>query len=125
MTQGPSRGTCRGDAAPTRPFTRDDPAAKPAVIRTLIVVAVLIAALPSDGPAANPLYPSLAGQSAAFLDGQLRLWRDGVRGGSAAAPIMENLTDGLTDREITALAAYYSNLRPQGRRRGHATAEEP
>jgi cytochrome c553 len=78
-----------------------------------------------DGAAANPLYPSLAGQSAEFLDGQLRLWRDGVRGGSAAAPIMETLADGLTDREIAALATYYSSLRPQGRRPGHATAGEP
>jgi cytochrome c553 len=38
---------------------------------------------------------------------------------------MENLADGLTDREIAALASYYSSLRPQGRRPGHATAEEP
>jgi hypothetical protein len=57
------------------------------VIWILIVVAVLIAALPSDGRAANPLCPSLAGQSAKFLDGRLR-------------------AVDLSDLKIAALAAY-------------------
>jgi cytochrome c553 len=77
-----------------------------------------------EGYASNPLYPSLAGQSAEFLDGQLRLWRRGVRGGSAAAPIMEEVSKRLNDRDIAALAAYYSALVPEGRRQGLSADEE-
>ena len=77
-----------------------------------------------QGYAPNPFYPSLAGQSAEFLDGQLRLWRRGVRGGSAAAPIMEEVSKRLSDREIAALAAYYSALVPEDRRPGFSAADE-
>jgi cytochrome c553 len=62
--------------------------------------------------AANPLYPSLAGQPADYLAGQIRLWQQGVRGGTPAAEIMARLADGLRPDEIDAVAAYFSSLPP-------------
>jgi len=60
----------------------------------------------------HPIYPILAGQEPAYLERQLRLWRDGARGGGLAAHIMTKAAEGLTDDQITALALYYASLRP-------------
>ena len=57
------------------------------------------------GPPASPLHPVLAGQSAKFPEWQLRLWRRGARGGSAAAPRMEEAANGLTEQELAPLAS--------------------
>jgi cytochrome c553 len=74
------------------------------------------------GPAQHPResrYPSLAGQSADYLVGQLRLWQRRIRGGSLAAQIMEPLADGLTEGQLLAVAAFYASLPPE---RGNAAA---
>ncbi|WP_323764438.1 c-type cytochrome [Marinovum sp.] len=60
----------------------------------------------------NPAFPSLAGQQAAYLAQQLRLWREGNRGGGPAAELMYKSARELTDAEIEALAAYYAGLAP-------------
>jgi cytochrome c553 len=60
-----------------------------------------------------PTYPAIAGQPRIYLEQQLRLWRDGVRGGGLAAPLMTKVAEGLTDEQIAAVALYFSMLRPE------------
>ncbi len=67
------------------------------------------------GPGAgdrNRMYPRLDGQYAGYLALQLRLFRDGGRGGTRYAPIMERAAAGLGDRDIADVAAYYASLPP-------------
>ena len=58
------------------------------------------------------MYPRLDGQYAGYLALQLRLFRDGGRGGTRYAPIMERAAAGLGDRDIADVAAYYASLPP-------------
>lgn len=53
--------------------------------------------------------PALAGQNRAFLESQLRLWRDGIRQGSAK---MSAAARALTDKDIAVLAEWYASLEP-------------
>ena len=71
------------------------------------------------GPGAevrNPHYPRLAGQHADYLQLQLTLFNNGMRGGSAYAPIMHTVAGSLEPRDIRDLAAFFSSLpaTPQG-----------
>lgn len=59
-------------------------------------------------------YPSLCGQSAGYLAAQLRLFKEGVRGGTAYAPIMEAIARRMNDAQIDAVAAYFAACRPLG-----------
>jgi cytochrome c553 len=79
-----------------------------------------------DGPQ-NALFPSLAGQYAPYTILQLRLWKQGKRGGSAFSEIMESIVAGMTDEEMRAVALFYQDLTaPSGREREAApVAEEP
>jgi cytochrome c553 len=52
-------------------------------------------------------YPRLVGQSSRYLDEQLRLFRDSRRGG-LRANLMHPTADNLSDQQIEALAAFYS-----------------
>ncbi|MGP3697240.1 c-type cytochrome [Rhodobacter sp. NSM] len=54
--------------------------------------------------------PSLSGQYRPYLEVQLRLWRDGTRGGGPRAELMTEAARRLSDDEIVALAAYYASL---------------
>ncbi|WP_075292892.1 c-type cytochrome [Pararhizobium arenae] len=63
-----------------------------------------------DRTGANPAYPQLAGQSAPYLQNQLRLFKAGTRGGGPFAEIMTKAATGLSIEDIKALAAYYSTL---------------
>ncbi len=56
--------------------------------------------------------PSLSGQHRPYLELQLRLWREGRRGGGARANLMHVVARDLTDADIAALAAYYASLAP-------------
>ncbi|ETX30392.1 c-type cytochrome [Roseivivax isoporae] len=60
----------------------------------------------------NPAFPSLAGQYEPYLAQQLRLWRDGNRGGGRVSELMHHAAQELTDEDIAALAAYYASLAP-------------
>jgi len=60
-----------------------------------------------DGISANPLWPNLAGQKAAYLVKQLRAFRDGTR----QDPMMSAMARPLSDADIDNLAAYYSSLK--------------
>lgn len=57
-------------------------------------------------------FPPLAGQDEAYLITQLRLWRDGVRGGTEAHDLMRVAAQELEEAEIEALAAWYAALDP-------------
>jgi cytochrome c553 len=61
-----------------------------------------------DGDAVRGGYPVLAGQHAAYLGLQLRLFRDGNRGGGPFAGLMHAAAANLADDDIEALAAYYA-----------------
>ena len=58
------------------------------------------------GISTNPLWPNIAGQKDQYAVKQLRAFRDGTR----TDPVMNGLSQGLTDAQIDALAAYYSKL---------------
>ncbi len=59
-----------------------------------------------------PIAPILAGQSQAYLEQQLRLWRAGTRGGGKRAGLMQKAAQDLKDTDIRTLAAWYAALRP-------------
>lgn len=66
-----------------------------------------------DGNAISPNFPSLAGQSKAYLVAQLIEFRQHSRADKAAIQYMWGLTRNLTDKQIEGLAAYYSVQEPR------------
>lgn len=58
----------------------------------------------------SKLFPVLSGLPASYLHTQLRLWRDGGRGGGARAELMRKAARNLSDNDIGALVAYYATL---------------
>ena len=80
-----------------------------------------------EGPQ-NALFPSLAGQYANYTMLQLRLWKEGKRGGGAFSEIMAPIVAGMTDEEMRAVALFYEGLSsPSGRvgQTAPAAGEEP
>lgn len=61
-----------------------------------------------NGVGIADMYPNLAGQKAAYLEAQLKAFRDGTR----QNPIMAPMAKQLTDTEIANVAAYYASLNP-------------
>jgi cytochrome c553 len=79
--------------------------------------------VPADGvPACNachepatgryPSYPVLGGQDAGYLAQQLRLFKDGTRGGTPFAPIMAAVARRMSDAQIEATARYFGSSPP-------------
>lgn len=62
------------------------------------------------GRARNPLYPYLAGQPEWYLSKHLRLWKEGHRGGTEYARVMDEIAKNLTEEQIEAVSAWYSGL---------------
>lgn len=64
-----------------------------------------------DGGAVSPrlIYPRIAGQESRFIESWLRFYRDRPLGGTSFANVMHVAAAGLTDREIEALALWYSS----------------
>jgi cytochrome c553 len=62
----------------------------------------------------NAAYPRLSGQKKPYLETQLRLFRDGVRGGSLYSHIMTEAAAHLGDEDIAALAAYFAGRESVG-----------
>lgn len=58
-------------------------------------------------------YPVLAAQEEYYLQQQLKLFRDRIRGGTSYADLMHPVTDQMTDADIQAVAEYYSALDSQ------------
>lgn len=55
-------------------------------------------------------YPRLSGQTAEYVEKQLKAYRDGERSGGQNASIMADVAAKLTDAEIEAVASYVSGL---------------
>ncbi|MCK9506531.1 MAG: cytochrome c4 [Porticoccaceae bacterium] len=55
-----------------------------------------------------PLEPFLNGQQANYLDSQIRAFRSGIR----KDPVMNAMTQGLSDKDISELATYFSAQSP-------------
>ena len=64
----------------------------------------------ATGRERNPLYPSLAGQPEWYLSKHLRLWKEGHRGGTEYAHVMDEVASNLTEEQIKAVSAWYSGL---------------
>ncbi len=61
----------------------------------------------------EPAMPHIAGQNAAYIADQLRLFREGGRGNSLPYNPMTVVSHKLEDPDIKALAAYYASLSPE------------
>jgi cytochrome c553 len=75
------------------------------------------ACIACHGPEPDPSVPGgpgpeIAGQYEAYLATQLRLWREGSRGGGPRAGLMTQAAEHLSDDDIAALAAWYASLDP-------------
>lgn len=62
----------------------------------------------ADGVSSVPLYPSIAGQSEAYLVQAMQAYKKGERSGGQAE-IMKAYVSGLSDEDIENLAAYYAS----------------
>jgi cytochrome c553 len=62
------------------------------------------------GASALATYPRLAGQHAAYMAGQLRLWRAGGRRNNDSEVIMAPIAERLNDQQIADVSAYYAGL---------------
>ena len=60
----------------------------------------------------NPNYPELAGQYAEYLFLQLTLFKKQQRGGTANAHLMRRVANGITEKQMEDVAAYYESLQP-------------
>ncbi len=61
----------------------------------------------ANGIAPIPTYPNLKGQNSAYLEKQLKAFKDGSR----KAPVMAPMAAVLSDADIVNIAAYYNNLK--------------
>lgn len=61
-----------------------------------------------DKSGANPAFPSLSGQTEAYLANQLRLFVGKKRGGGPFSALMTQAATNLEDSDIVALAAYFA-----------------
>jgi cytochrome c553 len=66
------------------------------------------ACISCHGPQKHETFPTLDGQSAAYLAGQLRLWKAGHNTVTDGAAIMAPIAVRLNERDIEALARYFS-----------------
>ncbi|MFA9421622.1 MAG: cytochrome c [Gammaproteobacteria bacterium] len=58
----------------------------------------------ADGNSVNPVWPKLAGQHVAYLEKQIKDFRDGKR----KDPMMSAMAASLSDADISNLAAYFA-----------------
>jgi cytochrome c553 len=75
-----------------------------------------------EGRSEFPLYPNLAGQQAAYLEAQLRAFRDKSRADQEAHDYMWSVAAMLNDNIIRALADLYSSKALGPGKRGDASA---
>lgn len=60
-----------------------------------------------DRPGLNPAFPSLRGLGGGYVRSQLRLFREGLRGGGTYRELMTRAARNLTDDDIEALARHF------------------
>ena len=92
----------------TAPLALADPSAEAGATKS----ATCVACHGPNGNSANPLWPSLAGQNAAYLAGQLKHFKANARVNSNG--VMPGLAAPLSDQDIQDLAAYFSQQTPTG-----------
>jgi cytochrome c553 len=68
--------------------------------------------LTCHGGHALATYPKLAGQSEAYIAGQLQLLQKGIRAGTPQGAIMTPIARLLSDRQIEDVAAYFASVEP-------------
>lgn len=61
----------------------------------------------ADGISIMPMYPNLKGQKAAYVEKQLKAFKDGSR----QDPTMAPMATPLSDEDMANLAAYYESLK--------------
>ncbi|MCF6367960.1 c-type cytochrome [Rhizobium halophilum] len=61
-----------------------------------------------EKPGANPVYPKLAGLSQPYIERQLKLFVEGVRGGTSYSHLMLEVAKNLEEDDIAAVAAYFA-----------------
>ncbi len=61
----------------------------------------------ADGISFAPMYPNLKGQKAAYLEKQLRAFKDGSR----QDPTMAPMAAPLSDEDIVNISAYFESLK--------------
>jgi cytochrome c553 len=66
----------------------------------------------SEGRGSPPLFPALAAQTAPYLEGQLKAFRDQSRADPDALTYMWGMASNLNDETIGALARFYSSRSP-------------
>lgn len=103
-------------------YLSSQPPAQPAASseKTAAPAAAAACAVCHDNPQL-PVEPYINGQQAGYLDAQLRAFRSGTR----KDPIMNAMTQNLTDQEIADLAAYFSSQPPVAQPSSEAAASEP
>jgi cytochrome c553 len=75
-----------------------------------------------EGRSEFPLYPNLAGQRAAYLEGQLKAFRDKSRADQEAHDYMWSVAATLNDNIIVALADFYASRKLGTGKSGDAPA---
>ena len=75
-----------------------------------------------EGRSEFPLYPNLAGQRAAYLEGQLKAFRDKTRADQEAHDYMWSVAATLNDNIIVALADFYASRKLGPGKSGDASA---
>lgn len=68
-----------------------------------------------DKPDANPAYPALSGQPAAYIANQLHLFAGKKRGGGPYRELMTRAAENLAAEDIKALATYFGSRRSSAR----------
>jgi cytochrome c553 len=105
-------GLPRRPAQPPPPEVMDQVARGRAIATTGALRGGVPPCLACHSAAASALFPRIAGQPAAYIEQQLRLFRDGVRVGTAQADIMAAVARRLTDAQIADAALYFAHLAP-------------
>ena len=67
----------------------------------------------ADGNSVSPLFPRIAGQQAAYLGQQLKLFREQSRSDQAAHDYLWGVAGGLSDAEIAGVAGYFAAQTPK------------
>jgi len=62
----------------------------------------------------NPAYPRISGQTAPYLERQLRLFHTGARGGGPFSHLMTEAARSLKDEDFAALAAFFASRESRG-----------
>ncbi len=75
---------------------------------------VCIACHGPNGNSTNPEWPNLAGQNAAYIAEQLKLFRAGQRSSTPNAMVMTAQAAALSDEDIADLGAYFATQTPSG-----------